>query len=246
MKLYGYCVTSGAIDLTDTRGLFDQRVYDLMVGNVSAIVSDIELDAAPVTKDNILIHQEVVRKLLETRTPLPFRFGAVAAKEKLISYLEARQQALSEKLELVDGCVEMGIKIIWPKSEASESNPTADDNANVAEIYTEGPGAAFLRSRQRRMVGNQQLADEANGIATWLKNRLVPFVRTAQYTVRPLLRLVLTGDCLVERSRVDSYQAAVELARAERPDLHFLTSGPWAPYSFSNIDLEFKSDFGVS
>lgn len=246
MKLYGYCVTSGPIELADTRGLFDHSVYDLAVGNVSAIVSDIESDAAPVTKDNILIHEEVVRKLLETRTPLPFRFGAVVAKPQLIEYLAARQQALLEKLELVDGCVEMSIKIIWPGSEAGESTTSAGDSTNVSEVHLEGPGTAFLRTRQRQMVGNQQLAADANGIAEWLKNILVPVVRTAQYTVRPLLRLVLTGDCLVERSRVGSYQAAVEFARAERPDLHFLTSGPWAPYSFSNIDLEFKSDFGVS
>lgn len=246
MKLYGYCVTSGAIELADMRGLFNHSVYELMVGNVSAIVSDIEMDAAPVTKDNILIHQDVVRKLLETRTPLPFRFGAVVAKPQLIEYLEARQQALFEKLELVDGCVEMSIKIIWPRSDAGGSKINAGESTNVSEVNIEGPGAAFLRTRQRQMVGNQQLADEANGIATWLKDVLLPVVRTAQYTVRPLMRLVLTGDCLVERSRMDSYEAAVELARAERPDLHFLTSGPWAPYSFSNIDLEFKSDFGVS
>jgi len=32
----------------------------------------------------------------------------------------------------------------------------------------------------------------------------------------------------------------------ERPELHFLTSGPWPPYTFANIDLEFETQFGVS
>ena len=35
-------------------------------------------------------------------------------------------------------------------------------------------------------------------------------------------------------------------ARKTRPELHFLVSGPWPPYTFSNIELEFKSQFGVS
>jgi gas vesicle protein GvpL/GvpF len=51
---------------------------------------------------------------------------------------------------------------------------------------------------------------------------------------------------LVERDAVDEYRRLVDRARAERPELHFLLSGPWAPYSFANIDLEFKTQFGVS
>jgi len=35
-------------------------------------------------------------------------------------------------------------------------------------------------------------------------------------------------------------------ARDERPDLHFLLSGPWPPYSFANIELDVKTQFGVS
>jgi gas vesicle protein GvpL/GvpF len=50
----------------------------------------------------------------------------------------------------------------------------------------------------------------------------------------------------VERDFVDEYRARLKVARAERPDLHFLVSGPWAPYSFANIDLEFTTRFGVS
>jgi hypothetical protein len=38
----------------------------------------------------------------------------------------------------------------------------------------------------------------------------------------------------------------LKLARGERAELRFLTSGPWPPYSFANIDLEFKTQFGVS
>jgi hypothetical protein len=34
--------------------------------------------------------------------------------------------------------------------------------------------------------------------------------------------------------------------RENRPELHFLFSGPWPPYSFANIELEFKSQIGVS
>jgi len=59
-------------------------------------------------------------------------------------------------------------------------------------------------------------------------------------------KLILVAAHLVERAVVEQYRARVKTAREERPELHFLVSGPWPPYSFANIELEFKSQFGVS
>ena len=51
---------------------------------------------------------------------------------------------------------------------------------------------------------------------------------------------------LVERGSITQYRDQLGEARKLRPELHFLVSGPWPPYSFSNIDLEFKTLFGVN
>jgi hypothetical protein len=50
----------------------------------------------------------------------------------------------------------------------------------------------------------------------------------------------------VERGAVEAYRLRLKEARSERPELKFLVSGPWPPYSFANIDLEFRNQFGVS
>ncbi len=42
------------------------------------------------------------------------------------------------------------------------------------------------------------------------------------------------------------FRSELEALRTERPELHFLISGPWPPYTFANIDLEFETQFGVS
>jgi len=51
---------------------------------------------------------------------------------------------------------------------------------------------------------------------------------------------------LVERSTVQAYREKVSEAVKRRPELHFLVSGPWPPYSFANIELEFLTQFGVT
>ena len=64
--------------------------------------------------------------------------------------------------------------------------------------------------------------------------------------MRPGGKLVLSAAHLVERSKIGLYREKVAKLREERPELHFLMSGPWPPYTFANIELEFKSQFGVS
>jgi Gas vesicle synthesis protein GvpL/GvpF len=243
MKLYAYCITRTASQPSSAAtGMFDRETYAITAGELSAFVSDVAEEAVVINKQSVLTHQQVVGSLLDQTTPLPFRFGTVVSEAELMSYLESRRQALLEKLALVDGCVEMSIKIIWQKS-ALETPAKTD----LAESGTgNSAGTEFLRKKSAELAGNRQLIEQANDIAAWLERCLGSAVRDMRMSVSPSRRLVLAADCLVPRVGRDSYQSAVAAARSERPDLHFLTSGPWAPYSFVNIDLEFKSHFGVS
>ena len=243
MKLYAYCITRTATQPSNApTGLFDRQTYAITTGELSAVVSDVDEETILINKESVLTHQKVVGSLLGEATPLPFRFGTVVTEAELRSYLESRRNALLEKLLLVDGCVEMGIKVIWHKS-ASDIEVRTDVAESVADNQM---GTEFLLKKASELAGNQQLIEQANDIAAWLQIRLGSPVRDIRMSVSPTQRLVLAADCLVARVQLDEYQSALDAARAERPDLHFLASGPWAPYSFANIELEFKSQFGVS
>src|SRR6185436_13111552 len=116
MKLYAYCITRTATQPPSAAtGMFDRKTYPITAGELSAFVSDVAEEAIVIDKQSVLTHQKVVGSLLDQTTPLPFRFGTVVSEAQLTSYLVSRRHALLEKLALVDGCVEMSIKIIWQK-----------------------------------------------------------------------------------------------------------------------------------
>jgi len=58
--------------------------------------------------------------------------------------------------------------------------------------------------------------------------------------------MILSAAHLVKRDKVGLYREKLAEMRQNRADLHFLLSGPWPPYSFANIELELKTQFGVS
>ncbi|HEU4434548.1 MAG TPA: GvpL/GvpF family gas vesicle protein [Pyrinomonadaceae bacterium] len=240
MKLYVYCLVE-KIDalLAPVSGVSGAPVDLIRLDDFSFLVTQLEGDSAPpVTRDNVLAHDAVVRSVLNETTPLPFRFGTVQTESHLRSYIRTHRTALEAKLAVVRGCVEMSVKII--------SNLDESDLETTSERTEEGPGGRFLNEKRREILGGERRAKEAREVAAWLKEQVGSFVRQEAISLCPTEKLIVAAAHLVVREQVTKYRGGLAIARNARPELHFLVSGPWPPYTFSNIELEFKTRFGVS
>lgn len=235
MKAYSYCLVEDVDALGATPpGIAGAAVRLLQVDEYAVLVSDFDSETVAVTRGNALDHAAVVRSVLARTTPLPFRFGTVVTEQQLRSYVSARKPALQTRFELIRGCVEMSVKII---------REVSTENSAPVEITS---GTTFLEEKRREILGNEQSAAEAKEISTWLHEQVEGLIRDEQVTLRPSDKLVVAAAHLVERTKIPQYKETMAAARETRPELHFLLSGPWPPYSFANIELEFKSQFGVS
>jgi gas vesicle protein GvpL/GvpF len=242
MKLYAYCLAEDLDTLAGSpRGISGAPIRLLKMDDIAVMVSDAEIDAVPVTRDNALAHAAVVGSVLDQTTPLPFRFGILVTEQQLRSYISSRKPALEKKLAHVRDCIEMSVKIIWQLPDDG-NNPSQE----IPAAHPQGAGATFLAEKRREILGDERRAAQAAEIAAWLSETVSGLTRDEQVTVRPSERLVLSAAHLVERVQVPHYREKIGEAREIRPELHFLTSGPWPPYSFANIELEFKTQFGVS
>jgi len=240
MKLYLYCLLEGIAQLDQLpQGISNAPVRLLPIDDLAVLVSDVDKDAVAVTRETALAHAAVVRSVLDRTTPLPFRFGTLVSEEQLRSYLSTRKPALENNLRLVRGCVEMGVKIIWSISNNDPHEQQLSDEK-------QGAGARFLEEKRREILGDERRSAQATEISGWLHESIGELIRDEHVAVRPSEKLVLTAAHLVERNKIRQYREKIAEARASRPDLHFLMSGPWPPYTFANIELEFKTRFGVS
>lgn len=244
MRRYLYCLVPDDITMEtlvftgDREGISGSPVtVYLPDDDFTLLISDFAGPAVPVTRENVLKHAAVVGGLLTETTPIPFRFGTLATDAELDNYLNAHRDALKAKLELVRGCVEMSVKIIWDR-EWTEEASSRDDLVK--------PGTAFLKEKRRELLSSKARAEEAKRIADWLDERVGDVVRDKAFKTNSTSKLLVTAALLVERGSLDEYRTRLKNARLERPELHFLASGPWPPYSFANINLEFKTQFGVS
>jgi hypothetical protein len=239
MKLYVYCLVEGVAALDQPpKGISNAPVRILPTDDFAVLVSDFDEDIVSVTRDNALAHATVVRSVLGRTTPLPFRFGTLVTDQQLRSYISSRKAALEANLALVRDCVEMSVKIICNASNDDEQEPPGDSE--------QGVGTKFLEEKRQRVLGDERRAAEAAEISGWLSESVSGLARDERVTVRPSEKLVLAAAYLIERTKIKQFRDKIAETSAARPKLHFLVSGPWPPYSFANIELEFKTRFGVS
>jgi hypothetical protein len=236
MRLYVYCLVGNLDKLTAVSGMSGAPVELITLEGMALLVSRFEGESALATPENVRTHDTVVRSVLNETTPLPFRFGSVVTEQQLVSYISTHRASLETRLAQVRGCLEMSVKIISNTGEP-ESDSKRDDS---------GPGTAFLQQKQREIVGSERRGEEAKQVAAWLKAQVETYVRHEEVSLCPTEKLIVAAAHLIPREQVAEYRGRLAEARKTRPELHFLVSGPWPPYTFSNIELEFKTRFGVS
>jgi hypothetical protein len=254
MSLYVYCICDepeseafeGAV------GLFGAAVRVLRFGRVAAVVGDSDDARVAATGANVSAHNRVCSHTLAVATPLPARFGTLTTAARLADYVAANEAALVASLARVRGCVEMGVKIRDGSTDAKgerrktkegiEESGGGDTTASLADDRARndaaraGSGTAFLLAKRREILGDESSKLRAEELAAWLDQAVSGFVRETAVRLRPSEALAVRAAHLVERGRVAEYKERVHALGDERPALQFLTSGPWPPYSFSEIE----------
>ena len=236
MSLYVYCLGDGlsGAAFEGLAGVGGARVRVLALGALAAVVSEPGDEAVAVNEENLLAHNRVNAAALAVSTPLPCRFGTRAAPERLVEYVSANGAALSSALARVRGCVEMSVKLM-EKAEGKSQKAAVENEAGGAGSGAAGAGTAFLLKKRREILGEEGARRHAEEAAAWLASGLGGLAREAAVRLSPSEAISVRAAHLVERERVAEYRTRLRALAAERRDVRLLTSGPWPPYSFSEM-----------
>jgi hypothetical protein len=236
MSLYVYCLGEdfATAALEGVTGVQGAATRVITCGAVDVVISDTGSERVDVTRENVIAHEEVIKRVLARTTPLPCRFGTIVTADDLQKYVDVHIAKLMSLVERVRGTVEMNIKVIWDKEAITGTASAAGASGNTS-AESLSPGRAFLLAKQREISGDETLKKSAEEIAFWLKNSLNDLTRETSLSVQPAEAIVIKAAHLVERSNVDMYRERVRLIRNQRTSLRFMTSGPWPPYSFATL-----------
>ena len=234
MSLYVYCLGEdlGGAAFEGLAGVGGARVQLLKVGSLTALVSE-AVDAA-VNESNLLAHNRVNAAALALTTPLPCRFGTRATPERLDEYVSQNAAALEAALARVRGRVEMSVKLM-EKAKGKRQKAKEEGETGVADLKPAGAGTAFLLKKRRELLGEEGARRRAEEAAVWLASGVGELAQETAARLSPSEAIFVRAAHLVERARVEEYRRRLRTLAAARRDLRLLASGPWPPYSFSEV-----------
>lgn len=217
MGIYTYCVVPPDHAVKSRTGIGDAPVELLASCGLGVVASPLSSRPEP-SVDHIRQHNEVVlAAVTETVTPVPIRFGQwVPDLAALEDGMTRRAQDFGKLLLHFAGTLEFGLRILDPRVAETTRAPDARS------------GREYLLSLQEARRLTQPLRD-AQEQASRLCAPLVRAERSEQNGPAGLVSL----SHLVPHSQTEAYRQVIQQLRDSLPDLRFLVSGPWPPYSFA-------------
>lgn len=218
LHLYALAQHPTQLDEVDGIDRSPLRIVEISSG-VDAVVSEVEIAQGQPSEAAILAHADVVEQLTSSNDAvLPARFGGgYSDEDALADAVKRREARVHDALERVRGCVEVGLRVI--------------DQVEQADAKPQESGRAYMRGRLEEVRKGERAAAQ-------IHETLAASARHSTSSALASPQLLLSAAYLVPRAEVEPFRVAVQRAERERPDLTFVCTGPWPPYSFAMIDGE--------
>ena len=214
-------------------GLAGEAIEAVACGRLVALAGEIA-ERPPLSRESLAAHDATVRRLAALSTALlPARFGESAPDEAaLCRALEPRSARLAEALALVEGAVQMTLRVFGDRDSAGSAaaglvEPAKAPAASPTEAAP-GPGARYLDGRRRLLAERRALPEVAA-----LREALRPLLRAERVERHAAGHLLATAYDLVPRGEVAAYEEIVRREAATLAPYRVVASGPWPPYAFA-------------
>lgn len=252
---YVYCLTRNieSIDAIPP-GLGGMKVYQVSLRGLTALVSDVEKTFSKSSKgdhaetsllgnpQNALVHHVVVEIASRLCTSLiPCRFGSIIInEEKILSLLRKHHARLEYELARLEGKLEVSVRAVF-----------SGTDAKVVMTDSKGlTGNLYLLEKKQRFDAFKELKEKADRFSLKLNEATTPFWTEVKSQKQPinngLPHTLLSLYYLVEREKLSSFKCAYQQFKENWPSLKLLYTGPWPPYSFTDIDLRNRSSLGCA
>lgn len=141
MGLYVYCLVKHPPARSDfgTLGFDSGGVYALEYRDFAPIVSAAPIKEYEVNDDEVGVHQRVVQEVMRDHDVIPVAYGMAFKNKKVIQVaMNAGYSAIKKALPIVEGKVELGIKVFKPKG----VDLNGDEERCRSEIFSRLKGEA--------------------------------------------------------------------------------------------------------
>ncbi|PXV85958.1 gas vesicle protein GvpL/GvpF [Lachnotalea glycerini] len=236
--IYLYCIIPKQENIKiENIGLEEGKLYTVEYKDILAVVSNVPYKVYDFSMENIEIHENVVKDLMNYYTVLPFNYGNVLkTRNDLNSFLKATYINLKKNILKVTGKIEVGLKI-FIKSEYLNS---VIENDDIRRMKKQIAGmneqlAVNLKVELGRMV-KKALEKKQGELESKIFLKLKKFSSHARSNECNTVNMVLNASFLIEKEKLDLFTEELNKLTPSYDEKYMIKfTGPWPPYNFVEI-----------
>lgn len=225
MGLYGYCVVPAGHPVPKgIAGIAAATVRPHVVKDLAVLISD--CDRPEPTAEHVQQHNAVIEAVVTPEvTPVPLRFGQWAASLDVFDEVVGEKaEWYRERLNAFAGALEFGIRAVRP------DKPLPARDVRVPHAVT---GLEYMKALRDRVASERAQSEDVEQVRAGISEFLGAFVREERAEEARTPHGVTAVSHLVPREHFEAYREHAQRLRTRFPELRFLVSGPWMPYSFA-------------
>lgn len=233
MSLYAYCVTrlEKDEDWAVFSGVADRPVFALRHQKIALLASRIERVRLEEPR-HVVQHGQVVRRIFEKRTVLPFRFGTqFTTEEEATAVLRQNHDQFLEAIRLLRGKAELHVRVQFSLGRA----PQPVKRTQPGRLVVSGQGYGIAPAPPANGGSQAALTDLVTRRLRETFGGLDEQVSTRESTGGQVL---MDLRYLVERGQASK---TATVAIPEVADCQVQVTGPWPPYHFLPISARMPS-----
>lgn len=223
-------------------GLAD--VFAICHEDLAAVTSMVNAPILDSTRENVLAHQDVVGRIMETDTIIPMCFGVIfKTSDDVQLMLKSVYTCFQEVLHKLEGKIEFGLKVTWDRDGAIERLKREKEEIRRFDLELKKKrmqSTYFARMQLARMI-ETALMERSSEIVQEIYEGLRP-VCLASRDNKPIGEtMIMNAAFLLERKRANEFDQTLRKISKKFDDLlDFKYSGPWPPYNFVSIRLKLE------
>jgi len=233
---YLYAITQSQTlsGLEQFQGIAGLPVAILDHGGLMVFYSEKAEERYPINRRHIMQHKAIVEFAQRNATTLPVRFNTTAPDLETIRnrVLIARSTQLFERLALIEGHDEYGVRATW-MDQAATLEAVVTNDAKLREMRDAGGGDLNARMALGRRVEAGVLRTRTE-IGERVNARLEALARELRVGTLPD-DTVVNASLLLDRSRADDLERLLAQIDLDEPLIDLRLSGPMPPYTFSEM-----------
>lgn len=222
-------------------GVGNGEIYSVQFEDVGAVVSDV-FENCKIGMEEVKIHDEALRKIMQPQAVIPMSFGIVAKDEEEIrNILKRARMKFKKTLEKVDNKLQINVKISWDKDVLAS---ILNENVEIRKLTLKAKENAdqSMRIELGRKV-KSALDEKKKEYITEITSVLKRLSCDSEENKIPDQDTLMNAAFLVEKNREhEFYDKLDEMEKKYSHKLKFLAVGPLPPYNFTKLSVK-RIDF---